>query len=64
MCQTLVCCIIGVVGITLDSTRTVWKVTNVVFNRIVQESLTIEGDSPLGEKNYAFFVISQVTPVS
>lgn len=64
MCQALVRCIVGVVGVALDSARTVWKVTNIIFSRIVQESLTIEGDSPLGEKNYTFFAISQVTPVS
>lgn len=64
MCQTLVCCTVGVVGITVDGTRTVWKVTNIIFNRIAQESLTIEGDSPVGEKDYTFFVVSQVTPVS
>ena len=64
MCQTLVCCTVGVVGIVVGRTRTVWKVTNVIFSGMVQESPTIEGDSPVGEKNYTFFTITQVTPVS
>ncbi len=54
MCQALVRCTVGVEGVARDSARAVWKVTKVIFSRIEQESLTAEGESPVGERNLLF----------